>query len=480
MLELARPDEAAVVERSREEPCLSFSEYGIALHFAAWRGRDDGSVATAWSKELGSFERDVLSYAYRNRPPFFTHVLALPEELRRVTAVFPADVEYTSEGRDVRLRCAGLDGDGVRRRPFRLMASRTDFTASGLSVLHVVLGPQQRDGADGVTRPESELNEFDVIKLIKLWEGGEELRDPEVGDARPGWVRFVDARGHELTHEHLARRLLAGVLDDGGRLLPRVVGTVQLLTPLCSVDADVSLCEGVARLRDGFFTSTRIKSDEHARLWRHLVATGGFVQGLLDFAEVDADELLEAFEPVAVDAESMLAIRMGTIFSMAAEDRLYRATQSSVGISPYLLVTHAVLLHNEACLIEALDTAAAAVAPDRSLRDVTDDRTRIHRIMDEYLLPNVFHYPQERTLYDAAYASRDLARHEQTARNRLLEIKANIDDRVRTRREWSEDAISVLLLLLAGLEISSIVPLQIVIPVLTIVAVAFFVSRRLL
>src|SRR4051812_36946815 len=66
------------------DPQLRFSEFGIGFHFP---GTGDAQPDVA-DVDLGSFEEDILAYAYRNAPPFRTHVVPVPEDWARITARF--------------------------------------------------------------------------------------------------------------------------------------------------------------------------------------------------------------------------------------------------------------------------------------------------------------------------------------------------------------------------------------------------------
>jgi hypothetical protein len=155
----------ALQEQLDEEPELRFRQYAIAFHVAAaWcgEGEPERRGATQPARAMESYEEDMLLYAHRDDPPFRTLVVPAKEP---VTVRFPPELEYEAEGRTRRVRCAGATKAG-RLRNFRLAVGHTVFERSDLAALTLVLTPMDPPSED------SEINEYDVIKLVKLWEGG--------------------------------------------------------------------------------------------------------------------------------------------------------------------------------------------------------------------------------------------------------------------------------------------------------------------
>src|SRR5439155_746158 len=125
-------------------------------------------AGTRGRREMESYEEDTLLYAHRDEPPFRTRVVQ--SELEQVTVGFAAELTYEAEGKQKRLSC----GDG-RSRSFAMVLGETVFERSevvfehartSLGVLTLVLTPGEA------------LTEYDVIKLAKLWEGGESVGHP--------------------------------------------------------------------------------------------------------------------------------------------------------------------------------------------------------------------------------------------------------------------------------------------------------------
>lgn len=293
-------------------PVLSFGSCAIAFHLAAsW---SDGTPPVEGRNEreraMESYQDDMLLYAHRDDPPFLTRVSTRHET---VTVRFPAALTYEAEGRRKEVRCYGATDDGRVRR-FELRLGQTWFERSQIGVLTIVLVPPEPSS------PESELNEYDLIKLVKLWEGGEAVSGgPSIDEAGALWSVAGDAL------DGLAGRAFQGWnplrYDVGSadsltaaRAAYRV-GTLELELPPSEWRHE--LFEDIARLKRRREAPDR----EDGQRWSRVVAVGGVLQGLLDFRAIKDDELADVFAAVDVNAvdETMRAFHKGTLLSLATE-----------------------------------------------------------------------------------------------------------------------------------------------------------------
>jgi hypothetical protein len=456
-----------------EDPALTFARYGIVFHFPVQPSTDSAPQVPSGGDKIASFERDILAYAYRDAEvPFVTTVLEPPSGWETLTLEMPAELTFESEGEEFRLRCKGAEGL-TRQRTFRLRPSRTDFMAGEVSVLHVGLSPERQTNDE--TAPESILNEYDVLKLIKLWEGGESLRNPRAEDSSK-WLVFRLKSGDELDLAEIAEKLLDGREEvmkretrEGGSGHV-VVGTVQLMSSFCDPEEPCSLRNALRDLR-----REQVPVGGAEKTQQQLRAVGGFVQGLIDFTEIDQEELRDVLVPLDDSPLAAVTVQKGTLLSLAADDRALTVTRDWTAVSPYLLLPHAVLVHDEACLRLAGNSAVSG----GSLRALVDRRTLVAQLLDEAFVGNVFHYPSERKLYDSAYASRGLDRLEQRARARLGELEQEIARLTDERRGMAEDLLALLVLILTVVTVKDVVPLEIGLPVAFVLVAAFVVWRRL-
>jgi GNAT superfamily N-acetyltransferase len=472
-----------------EDPALRLSSYGIAFHFAAWRR--DREIAAA-APEIESFERDMLAYAYRGSRAPFASQIDLKPALRRLRIRFPSQVSFVSEGRPVTLLRVRDGDDGGREVELRV--ARTDFR-SGLSILHLVLNAA-RDGG------RSTLNEYDVIKFAKFWEGGEGVREPEacLTDAALFTVQ------PEAREETTLLALTGEAFGDGAYVTELRAGTVQVLID----DAD-SVCKAVSQLkRDEGATRLRVRTR------REVTAVGGILQGLLDFEEIDLDELADVFKDIEPEQVRMDAIEKGTLFSLTDRDRGMEAAEA-LGVSPYLLIPHAVLLHNEALLKRAAQIASAEDDPvpaehasqlrswwlrvtssgaglvDRAvsrsprlqglwesirrrwrhrLAQIERDRRRIAGRLND-LVPNVFHYKAEQDLYEWGWTSRSLDTLKAEVESRLAELDTDIDKRHSRLRDVAAQTIALLLLGFSAVQTAEKIDPVIVYPVYAVIGIIY-------
>ncbi len=444
----------------QEHPVLSFERYGVAFHFVDRTPGPPDRIRS--SPEFSSFERDLVSYAYREEPPFGTRILPVPDAIRHVEIQYPAELSYVSEGLEIRLVCADADPARGRRRAVDVHASRTDFR-SGLSVFHLVLSP-------GAATDAARLNEYDLVKLIKLWEGGEGVGvDSSLRIDRR--VTFLSKDGDLLTIEDMAGRTLG--LRDAHTRQPRL-GTVQVITgdaaaPPGSVDWNT-----VWHVIRAFKSSSPGDASPDDLHTNAVKGVAGVMQGLLDFDRVGPSELSDVFGSVHVADGLLIAIHKGTLVSIAASDRAFDAAPF-VGISPYLLAPAAVLAHNEECLRKASD--ASDEAASTTLRVLDGARRTMHQGLDRDPLPNIFHYPTERMIYTVGEESRGLRDQQLALRGKLSEIRSELQAITERRRRTAEDVMGGLLLILSGITLKDMLPLSIVLPVFSLGAMAYVYWR---
>jgi hypothetical protein len=456
----------------KETPKLQFDDYALAFHFAAeWK--DDQFPAASRShagestsggtvgEPMESYERDLLLYAHRDEPPFRTRVVSVPPAMATLTARFPAELVYESELRRIRLQC-GAAGRTGRSRKFAVLTSETIFERSRIVVLNLVLRPL------GDAPDESQLNEYDVIKLIKLWEGGE-------GRPATGWdkeILFETADGESKTLEETACQLFQDWLpprdaeNDRGhpsRARPRRVrhDPVQPAPPLAYRVGTVELLVPETKWRDQLFRDIAVlkeggdapdQKEQRAR-WNRVVAVGGVLQGLLDFRAISSDELADVFAEVDIEPDdespSLAGFHKGTLLSLSAEaesDPDDDERPSPIGVDPYLAIPNVVLLHNEQRLKAArqLELRLSLGQPRRSAS--RSDRVDIDQtangldVMTGLLaqhLPNIFHYPAERRLYETGGHSRGFDDLETLIRLRREELASTLQRRERRRDRWT-------------------------------------------
>jgi GNAT superfamily N-acetyltransferase len=495
------PISLAPLNDVEEEPSFEVSRYGIAFEFVT-TGPAPGHLSDP-AEQFASFERDVVAHAYRERVPFASTPLHVPEACRQVEIQFAPEVRFVSEGRTCTLVSEGAPLEG-HRVCVQVRASKTMFQ-SGITVWHLVLTP----------RPDlrgGELTDYEVIRLAKLWAGGEQLRGPYGGDGAETTIRAI--RGDRVwTPRELAR----AVVGEANHTDRPMGGIVQLITDDRPGGPWKPAWKAIRAAQDEppIDTSFPFQSDDQ----RHLVeSVSGVLQGIVDFREIDDAELRDVFADMSVGEDGLQGIHKGTLVYIASSDRTWEVGKMSYGVSPYLLLPHAVLLHNEQVLreatvaaqevraavdrlaaarrelrdairrmhwhrpirgpIRALRAAAAtALASRHARRELRQKRERLHRALERDYLPNVFHYLNERRIFESGENARGLNALAQDVRESLNEFDALWEGGTAMRRAMADDLKAGLLFAFAGLALKDYVDPIALLIIFGIAAVAYVAFR---
>jgi GNAT superfamily N-acetyltransferase len=413
-----------------EDSAFAVAQYGIAFHFVS--SGDPAELEDA-APQFASFERDVLTYFYREQPPFSSKPIHVPSPCRRLVVEFPREVRFLSEGRT----CTLVAADERRPREVQVRASITTFR-SGIKISNLVLTP--RPGSS-----QAELTEYDLIRLAKLWEGGEELSGPYTGDGAEQCVRF-GGDGEWRSIRQLARDVFGQ--PEFERQKPRA-GIVQLIADDRQGQPkwrDVWALIHALKAEQGIDTSMPMtRGRRHAR--RIVEGVSGIVQALVDFEEMDVQELRDVYAAIDVGEDGLIGIHKGTLVQMGVSDRPLIAAMRSYGISPYLLIPHAVLLHNE----ELLNQAAEHVDKAATAKRLGELEARIQAMqgaLEHDYLPDVFHYPGERSIMESGLESRGLTARRDELLADLAQLRSRWSEIVDRRRGIADDVRNGLLLVL--------------------------------
>ena len=417
-----------------EEPVLDLARSAVCLHFVehkAPQGPRDSDYE--YCPVMGSMELDLLSYGFQTRPPFRSR--CSPTGRTAIEIVFPDRVEYHSEGRTVTLACP----DPVRRA--QVVISQTCFPQSGVHVWHMVLTPSE----------DTAFTEFDIIKLIQLYDGRTErtgLTDK---------VRFrLPGGGMEDVYG-----LLRALQPDVGSQAKIRAGTVEILTGSAKHSELISAILTARRTgdREGHSKLTKWMADDCPEK-SIILAYCGIVTGILDFDQVDPEEVLDTLEPTFADAAAFLRNHRCTLTGIMEEDRAMEEYWEEVGISPYLIIPHAALLHNEALVEVAnaiIDQASSQGDAGKKLPSLERAYEQAEMNLRDLFLPNVFNYITERSLFDKASSGRGLADKLALTQHKLEGLKNRIDLRWEARRDRGQMAIAILLAIIYVFQLQDLV-----------------------
>lgn len=417
-----------------EEPVLSLEKAVICLHYVEEEAlTSPESRAYPDCPVLRSMELDLLSYRFQIDPPFGSQCEShgrLPVEI-----VFPERLEYQSEGRRVTIACP------KPRLRASLITSSTRFLRSGVRVWHAAILPE----------PGGRFTEFDLIKLVHLYDGRTEAT------RLAGEVRFVLADGKEAGAADLLGALYPGVLKPV-RLL---AGTAQLLEHRPPKGKALpELVELAQKAAAGGKAAAQLTAwlERRTPEGRSLLACCGVVSGILDHEALDAAEISDVLAPTVPEADGLLRLHRCTLVAIDRDDRVMDACRETVGISPYLIIPHAVLLHNE-IMVDAADRELdqALTDPRARLRRLEAAHGRADLLLNRLHLPNVFNYRSERAIFREGAKERGSEERRSAALAKLAELGSRISARWEERRDRGQMWIAVLLAVISALQLKEVV-----------------------
>jgi hypothetical protein len=380
-------------------------------------------------------ELDLLAYRFQIDPPIGSQCET--HGRRALEIHFPVKTEYQSEGRQVVLKSK------TPIRAANAIVTSTTFLQSGLKIWHLTLTPS-RGGA---------FSEYDLIKLIHLYDGRSERTS--LADV----IRFRHADSAPVT----AVELLQTLCPDASKIGPPRAGTLEILTDSEETDesggSDVLEKVKVARDKGGdALGDLRAWMETDSRERRILCAFSGIVTGILDFHHLDAEEAMDSLDPTLPDISGLVRIHRCTLSSIVADDRIMRECSSDVGISPYLIIPHAAILHNEV-MSDAAESAIEAPLSTKnpSTQELENAHARAEECLFRAYLPNIFNYSTERELFEKAEAARGSIDKYTATKAKLHELNGKINSHWESRRDRGQMAIAVLLALISVLQLKEIV-----------------------
>ncbi|MEW6589516.1 MAG: hypothetical protein AB1418_00615 [Pseudomonadota bacterium] len=346
---------------------LRLRRVAVAFQFHAEcdvaRVETDYSATQPYCERFFSYEKDLLSHAFRQPAPVQSRCLPAGQGARSQTCdvMLAPQLAYVSEGTPYVLKRRG-----PASLPARLSASRSDFPQSGHSILHLVV---HIDVGEDDART---FGEYEVLSLTKLWCPADDSEFLTAGAARFRLDAALDPC--ELDLPALACRLFPRDLADAAAARRALAGgCVQIVF---GDGGDNASMHGAVSA-DALFAVLHASQQETPPADVPTVpdpvlkAVGGLVQNIVDLRNVDVSELGDMLDGVCTSTSTITAVHRGTLLSMNIEDRLFDHTADSIGISPYLLLPQAALLHNERLLFTArrmLRTVDALLQPIDTLR----------------------------------------------------------------------------------------------------------------
>jgi len=329
---------------------LRLHQAAVALQFARTGAIPEAvghcPAETEYCPHFHSYEKDLLSHAFRTPPPVRSYCVphtageAEPVYVLDAHLRLPRRLRFRTEGETLERHRLGPD-----ILPVSLSFNRSDFLQSGRSILNLVVHIDQR--ASGAA-----FGEYELLCLGKLWCAPDESETWLIeGDDEGVWFEIGDAR---LRPHEVAARYLGAVSDRP------IGGCLQIVFSECGDEAlACTVAEGpnAVTTRELIDALNAIQQEGAApparQLHPALNAVGCLLQNILDLENVDLNELEDMLDGVNTSRSAVTAIHRNTLFSITVNDRLFDDVADTLGMSPYLLLPQAALLHNECVLFEA-------------------------------------------------------------------------------------------------------------------------------
>jgi hypothetical protein len=419
-----------------------FARCSISFHYVLLN--ELRSVPKLAPNPFSTFERDLLAHSFRDNSLICSDVISGGEFSMTIT--FPSELMYIAEGEKKPLRL----GQTEKKVNFHCLLTRTTFASpinsgaenSRHSILHATLL---------LNDSKTVIHEMDLIQLIKYWEGGEGMGDDEPYPVR----RNLKFNQHSCLEDAIIEQLeeVGVLIDSQSPLKSPLCGSVQLDLD-CAVDkVKKSEWQNLLKTIDW---RTQADRTEYTTIHQPKIkALAGILQGLVDFPYIEIAELKDVFDNVIIDPSErpmMMAIHKGTLLQISSNCRLMglNPVREHIGISPYLIIPHAVLAYHESLLSEAaisfknvLSNSPEKKTAKQKLDSLQSTQIQLREDLEVRWLPNIFHYPTERYIFEKGHGTRGLIERRCQLNSQIdyLVEKINVEDAMKRRN--LEDKIEV-------------------------------------
>lgn len=430
-----------------EKKRVEFPSAWVCLHFVCNAAGHEPANRELEDKTnpFFSFELDLLAQSYQEKPPFFSNTC--PATTERLYLALPGETEIYGEGVAYRLTCP----PDLRFLGMKPHLSYTHFWASQKRVWHLSLEAHSRKFCENDLLILSKLkgdflerSGLEKEKLFALEPEGEKLSPDQLLDKLcPSPPRGARLKGVTIMIES-SKCKLVGLPKLSAKDLDQAIAAAK--NP---ADGLEKLCASI--------DAQRRRSDEQKILFDLL---GGVMVGIMDYEGCDLDEIADAFEPCIPIWRGIISLCRGILFCAQWENREMKAVGDKIGMSPYLVIPHAVLLHNHALIEESadiLEDGRPASGNPWSLEGMDKALAEVDRKINYHLLANVFHYRTEKEIFERGMEQSGARQILGVIQQRYAEIKARADA-IRKRKQLVATWVSsVALGLLAALTSHAII-----------------------
>ena len=427
-----------------ETPIMRFNHIGVCFHIATIE-KETVAIMENSRKYFQSYEIDLLKRQYQKEPPILTfrdeRFVNIP-----ITIHLGNEIEYKSEGRTEALL---TEEPNLKAR---IVVSHSFFHTTNIHITHMVFKPSE----------DSFFNEYHIIKLLKIYAGIQEQACTEK------LIKFSWGSSSEKTFHQLVQDC-TGLPNENGRSI--ISGTVDSelgwggsndswsnveFLRISQISGHDKAENALGKLKERFS-----KNDQNSIFLKSLC---GIVTGIFDYKRMNFQELLDTLVLVDPESSDIIWINRGTFISLVnCEGRKEeeRAHFNNIGISPYLIVTQSVLLHNgilvEQCLQELEEILQKAKTTKIPVNELEQKRERISLKLHTHFLPNPFHYESEKTFYEKEITERGILHKLDVALNKVAELAATIETARNEKSERSKYWTNILLAILSGFTLHPVI-----------------------
>jgi hypothetical protein len=186
-----------------------------------------------------------------------------------------------------------------------------------------------------------------------------------------------------------------------------------------------------------------------------LRSLAGVTNGILDFKNVDDEEVMDTLDPTFRSGDTFLKVHRRTLISIGDTDRSLEEFSDTAGISPYVMLPHCVVVHNEE-LIDRVMECLDAFENSSKIEKLEMLNNVCRNAMRGMYVPNLFNYVTEKTLYDRAFEIRGSEEIRRLNLVRMRELEQRLTQAYERRRSWSDAVVQILLLLLTLTQVTVI------------------------
>lgn len=431
----------------QEQNVFSFQNVSVAYHFSEQfidpKGKQlpDEMVSCP---VFGSYEFDLFQFRFQSKlgRPYRT-VCKTGAPVKTITVRFPEKIEFITEGHFETL---------INRQPELQVEVKLNCTRfkNGNHIWTLVFNPVL----------DCSFTQTDIIKLINLFNRSQECSNIESSTV------FFDGQQKFDTIESLAKSL-AGVCSKHSFNL-MYSGVVQVDAPgdLANPDTNSEVWKEVIAAIDKVAKNDFAEKSELEKRYLKekevrdiLNIMCGFALGIFDYNRMSYEEVLDTIMPMTSSVHTFVLMNKGILASFSMDDKLFETVKSNIGMNPYLLISSTVLAYNDtesSKSEEELDGLLDSKNPAGSLRYLISKRKYLERKINEEILPNVFHYPTERTIFEKGMSHRGISDRIENVRNRFEELVSLIDDGITSRKANSDIIVSVLLAAISILSLEKV------------------------